>query len=63
MPGFLTSPDYFEVLGTRPIIGRAFDSSDEVSRSAVAVISYSLWIGDFAGEPAVTERSTARRRG
>ena len=56
-PGFLTSPDYFEVLGTRPIIGRAFDSRDEASRSAVAVISYSLWAGDFAGDPAVTERS------
>ena len=56
-PGFLTSPDYFQVLGTRPIIGRAFDSRDEASRSLVAVISYSLWAGDFAGDPSVTERS------
>jgi len=41
---------YFDVLGTRPFVGRVLDSSD-VSGAPVAVISYRLWRGYFLGAP------------
>src|SRR5579864_3524387 len=43
--GSVVSANYFQVLGIRPILGRAFDPSDEVGRNAhpVTVISYQAW--------------------
>lgn len=54
-----TSWNFFSVLGTEPVFGRAFASEDDVDatgwglpgRNAVAVISYSLWQQLFAADP------------
>ena len=51
--GMVASANYFDVLGVRPIVGRAFlPAEDHVPRGApVAVISYRLWQTHFAASP------------
>ncbi len=43
--GSVVSANYFQALGVHPILGRAFDPSDEIGRNAhpVTVISYQAW--------------------
>jgi putative ABC transport system permease protein len=55
--GALTSANYFDVLGVRLAIGRAFDATDANTHAAVAVISYSSWTREFGGDPSVIGRS------
>jgi predicted permease len=53
----LASANYFDVLGTRPAVGRVFDATDAETHAAIAVISYSLWTREFRADPAVIGRS------
>jgi len=56
--GYLVSPGYFETLGVRPAIGRAFVPDDGVAgRDAVVVLSHGFWQRRFASDPAVVGRS------
>jgi putative ABC transport system permease protein len=56
-----TSWNFFSVLGTAPVLGRAFAAEDEADgtgwglpgRNAVAVISYGLWQQLFGADPRV----------
>jgi predicted permease len=53
--------DYFRVLGTRPVAGRFFDSSDDQlpSGNAVAVLSHGYWQRRYGGSiAALGERIT-----
>jgi putative ABC transport system permease protein len=51
------SPNYFEVLGVRPQIGRLFDKRDTAEGFAEAcVISDGLWHRDFGADPGVLGR-------
>ena len=44
LPGIATSHELFQVLGARPMLGRAFQPGDDVQGAEpVAVISYGLW--------------------
>jgi putative ABC transport system permease protein len=55
----LTSANYFDVLGVRPILGRGFLPAEEggvEGSAAVAVISYDLWQSHFGGDPSVLDR-------
>ncbi|HKW10558.1 MAG TPA: ABC transporter permease [Gemmatimonadaceae bacterium] len=46
------SPEFFDLFGVRPFIGRAFDASDFRSNGAPgAIISFRLWNRLFAGRP------------
>ena len=46
------SPEFFDVLGVRPMLGRVFDSSEAGSRSTQgAVISFRFWNRAFSGRP------------
>ena len=47
------SGNLFDVLGTRPLVGRAISMNDEATAAPVAVISYSLWQRRFGGDSAV----------
>lgn len=41
---------FFSVLGTQPLLGRSFlNDEDQAGRDQVAIISYGLWQGRFAG--------------
>jgi predicted permease len=55
----LTSANYFDVLGIRPILGRGFGPEEErevEGSAAVVVISYDLWQSHFGGDPSIVER-------
>jgi putative ABC transport system permease protein len=51
------SGNFFELLGVRPIEGRALQPNDDRPGSAVAVLSHSLWRERFAADPAVVGRA------
>ncbi len=54
LPYVVSSPTLFDVLGTRPMIGRAFDDADNrPGAPPVAVISYGLWQDDFARDRSI----------
>jgi hypothetical protein len=48
------SPNYFDVLGVRPEIGRTFAPGEgRIESASVTVISRALWIREFAADPSV----------
>ncbi|HJQ25191.1 MAG TPA: ABC transporter permease [Blastocatellia bacterium] len=51
--GYLTSGNYFEVLGVHAALGRTFTPDDDRTRlgSPVAVVSYGCWQRRFGGDP------------
>ncbi|MBX7187843.1 MAG: ABC transporter permease [Vicinamibacteria bacterium] len=50
--------NYFDVLGSRPALGRGFlPGEDEAGHTAVVVLGYGIWQSVFAGDPAVVGRS------
>ncbi|MGA8555354.1 MAG: ABC transporter permease [Candidatus Acidiferrales bacterium] len=51
--GMLTSANYFDVLGVRPILGRGFLPAEDLKPGGapVAVISYRLWETHFGANP------------
>jgi predicted permease len=53
----LVSANTFEVLGTRPLLGRTFSADDDRPNGPpVAVLGYGLWEAQFGGEPALIGR-------
>jgi len=56
--GSVTSANYFDVLGVRPTLGRAFLPSEEEKpgEAAVVVISHGLWRTYFGADPSVIGR-------
>ena len=52
--GALTTANYFEVLGVKPVLGRSLSDTavNERTGSAEAVLGYNLWQHRFAGDPA-----------
>ncbi|MCZ6444776.1 MAG: ABC transporter permease, partial [Planctomycetota bacterium] len=54
--GILVSPDFFSVLGTRPILGRLFRPEDGHGQTNVAVSSHRLWQQMFGGDPTIVGR-------
>lgn len=52
--GFRVTPGFFEVLGTPPVLGRAFASTEaEPGRDRSVVIGDGLWKRRFGGDPSV----------
>lgn len=51
----LTTADYFEVLGVKPLLGRTLldTRQDEHAGAAEAVLSYGLWQRNFGGDPSI----------
>ena len=46
------SPNFFDVLGVHPFLGRGFDASDfGAANASAAIISYRFWNRVFAGRP------------
>lgn len=53
----LVSGGYFDLLGTKPVLGRALQQEDDVTGAApVVVLSYNAWQRYFAGDPRVLGR-------
>jgi predicted permease len=56
--GVSVSPDFFRILGVRPLLGRVFDSREDVPHGpAVVVLSYSLWRRQFGGDRSAVGRT------
>src|ERR1044071_2613381 len=57
--GYLVSGNYFDVLGVKPILGRAFLPEEDQTPDShpVAVISYSCWQRRFAGDAQVVGKT------
>jgi predicted permease len=57
--GALTSANYFEVLGVKPILGRTLSdtASNERGGAAEVVLGYDLWRRQFAGDPAIVGKT------
>jgi predicted permease len=52
VPGQAVTGDWFEVMGTRPYLGRLLVAGDgEPGPEPVAVVTYELWQRRFAGDP------------
>src|SRR5215510_12930710 len=59
--GSLVSGNFFDMLGARPILGRALQPSDDVRGAAgVAVLSYGAWQRRFGGRRDVVGRRILR---
>ena len=53
----VVSGNFFDVLGTRPLLGRGLGPSDDVVGAApVMVLSYGAWQRSFGGDPRVVGR-------
>ena len=56
--GHLATPNYFEVLGVRPLAGRLFGPEEErAGTEPAAVISHRLWQGRYGGAASVVGRA------
>ncbi|HXY06245.1 MAG TPA: ABC transporter permease [Terriglobales bacterium] len=57
--GMVASANYFDVLGVRPILGRAFlpEADEKPGGTPEAVISYRLWQTHFGANPNVVGRT------
>lgn len=54
---WLASEGFFDLLGTRPLLGRAFrDDEHAPGRGDVVVLGYELWRRRFAGDPGIVGR-------
>ena len=52
LPSQFVSPNFFDVLGIRPVAGRGFRAEDGISgNDNVVVISHRLWRRRFGGDP------------
>lgn len=56
--GAAVTPNLFDVLGVKPLLGRTF-TPDEVTDAGTAavVLSYSLWQSRYGGDPAILGRT------
>src|SRR6516162_9882392 len=57
--GALTTANYFDVLGIRPILGRTFLPEERTpgAGAAVIVIGYAVWQNHFAGDPQIVGKT------
>jgi len=53
--GAWVSPDFFDVLGIHPILGRTFN--DDAADARAAVISHDVWMRRFGGDAGVVGRT------
>jgi predicted permease len=62
--GMAVSPSYFDILGTRPALGRFFDATEDEAAGGgpVVVLSHDLWMRGFNGDPSVLGQSVRVNR-
>src|SRR5580692_7361143 len=53
----LVTANYFDVLGVKPFLGRAFFPQEDRTPTPVAILSYSLWQNQFGGDPKIINQT------
>ena len=53
----LVTANYFDVLGVKPFLGRAFLPEEDRTPTPVAILSYSLWQNQFGGDPKIINQT------
>jgi putative ABC transport system permease protein len=61
--GMWVSISYFDVIGTKPLLGRTFDTSDTPGAEPVLILGYELWQRRFGGDPTAIGRRVRIGRG
>jgi predicted permease len=60
--GTRVSPGFFDLLGVRPVLGRALTADDDRAAARVVVLEYGFWTRAFGRDPAVIGRSLSLDR-
>ena len=56
--GFLVTPNFFDALAMKPIMGRTFvEEENQPGKDAVAVITHNLWQRRFGGDPNILDKT------
>jgi putative ABC transport system permease protein len=55
--GRRVTPNFFDVLGVQPVVGRAFTFEEDKAQSAVVVLSYGVWQRRFGGDNSIAGRT------
>jgi putative ABC transport system permease protein len=55
--GRRVTPNFFDVLGVQPALGRPFTAEEDAAKSKVVVLSYALWQRRYSGDTSVLGRS------
>src|SRR5205807_5402465 len=50
--GRRVTPNFFQVLGVQPTVGRPFSAEEDAAKRRVVVLSYELWQRRYGGDPA-----------
>jgi putative ABC transport system permease protein len=57
LTGKKVTPNFFDVLGVQPVVGRPFTAEEDKAQSHVVVLGYNLWRRRFGGDASVIGRS------
>jgi putative ABC transport system permease protein len=57
LSGKKVTPNFFDVLGVQPVVGRPFTVEEDKSQTPVVVLSYNLWRRRFGGDASIIGRS------
>ena len=56
LSGKKVTPNFFDVLGAQPVVGRPFTVEEDKAQTAVVVLSYNLWRRRFGGDESIIGR-------
>lgn len=57
LQGCKVTPNFFDVLGVQPAVGRPFTAEEDKAQSPVIVVSYNLWQRRFGGDKFIAGRT------
>ena len=57
LSGKKVTPNFFDVLGVQPIVGRPFTVEEDKAQSPVVVLGYNLWRRRFGGDESIIGRT------
>lgn len=57
LSGRKVTPNFFDVLGVQPAVGRPFTEEEDKAQSPVVVLSYNLWRRRFGGHASIIGRA------
>ncbi len=52
------TPNYFAVLGVRPLLGRPFTDADATGSEPAVILAHQIWMARFGGDSAIVGTST-----